>query len=45
MALDTSISKSEDMLFITARFTSYPGTDPNPDCREVEGGGGICLAE
>ena len=24
------------MSFITAKFTSYPGTDPNPDCHEVE---------
>ena len=44
MALDTSIVKTEDMQFITAKFTSYPGTDPNPDCHEVEGDVGICLA-
>lgn len=44
MALNTSIVTKEDMSFITAKFTSYPGTDPNPDFHEVEGGGGICLA-
>ena len=41
MALNTSIVKKEDISFITAKFTSYPDTDPNPDCHEVEGGRGF----
>ena len=36
--------EKKDIQFITAKFTSYPGTDPNPDCHEVEGDVGICLA-